>query len=243
MITTDNDRLSIMGLYPITASFSAADVQQFILYRDPLVVIIGGRSVISNVTGNGLLTSTFDIHKLLLSAISGNGLLPTALTTSRILSSVINAGGTLITQMQKAIPQTSNVKGNGLQATLIAKQMQQTTIIKGNGSLTSTFDIMKTALSSVSGNTSGVLVNIEKSTAFVSTVKGNGLLIDSILVNKELQTITISAGGVVKTIYIRDFKDNSIIFINLDVFAEDTHGVFNTLLGHTVKEFTVYGSF
>jgi len=244
MIITDNDRLSIMGLYPIpTASLTAGDVQQFILYRNPLAVIIGSRSVISNITGNGLLTSTFDIHKLILSSISGNGLLPTVLTTSRILSSVINAGGTLITQIDKAIPIASTVRGNGLQATLIAKQMQQLSIIQGNGLLTSTFDVMKTALSSVSGNTSGIIVNIAKSTAVVSNVKGNGLLIDSILVNKKLQTITISGGGVVKTIYIRKFKDNSIIFINLDLVINHPSRVFETILGKTVEDFIVYGTY
>lgn len=220
MLTTENGRLSMIGLFPVPdgVPFDRDDIQQMIMFREPLAVLVGGDSSDSVITGIGNLTSLYTVQKHSSSSVSGIGVLPLTVSINKITSSVITGIGTTPISLIKSIEEFSS--------------------ISSVGSVLTTTEINKSSDSSIT-SLGSLTIDFNKSVAYQSVTSGIGDLITSVQVNKESGIVTIQADGIIITAYIRDFTDTNIIYLNLDVIAEQTSFSFNSIAEQTNKEFTV----
>ena len=55
MMTTENGRLSMMGMFPVPdgIAFDSYDIQQMIIFREPLAVTLNNKQVVLQISGGG----------------------------------------------------------------------------------------------------------------------------------------------------------------------------------------------
>lgn len=223
MLNTENGRLSIIGLFPVPDSvpFDINDIQQMIMYREPLAILIGDNQTSSVVSGSGTIATSYLVHKQTSSLVSGSGNITISIQPDKQINTVHSGSGTVQATFAKSIQEFSN--------------------ISGSGDVNKTFNITKQINSVVSGSGS-VVVNTEKNIALPINVTGSGNIIQSVYINKESGDLIVTGSGNVITVHIRDFSDTNIIYIDLDAIADTlSHNLFS--VSETInKEFTVYAN-
>ena len=96
--------------------------------------------------------------------------------------------------------------------------------------------------SALTANTAGLVIDLNKNNYILTGSSAGGGIVDSVSVNKELGTVTITGDGTVSTVYLRDFADFNIIHVNLTAMAESTNKSIVSIAESTNREITVRAS-